>query len=642
MRNLKLLILLVGVLIGNGSGAWAQKAQGGSTNSKAQKSYQEGMKLIGDREFEKAIAAFDEAIERDSLFGEAYLRAAGLTRIMQKPDAAYAYYKRGLPKLPPSPGLAPEYLTFADLSFDRGLYSQSAEYYQKFLDLYKGKPSKQSLHAGQQLKNVDFALKAIANPVAYSPVSLSQVVNAMGMQYSPVLTADQQSLLFTARTGKGGLNDENLYLSLKQDGEWQAPVSVSDKINTELNEGAATFSADGRVLVFTSCNRKDSFGSCDLYISYKEGSNWSKPVNMGSKVNTAAWDSQPSLSADGRTIYFASNRQGGLGSEDIWITHQQEDGSWVVPVNAGKAINSPGREAAPFLHASSATLYFATDGRQGMGKLDLFKATKSEKGWNEPENMGYPLNTHRDETSIFITADNHLGYYSGQPSKTGNVLIGLSQFEVPEVWKGKVKSSYAQGKVYDAVTKKPMAAQVQVYYLDSASVLTQQVPSDKTSGAYTIVLNQGEEYALYVTAPGYVLESRHISEKSTTQPLALDFYLQPISKGSKAVLSNLFFDTGKATLRAESRTELDKLYQFMKSNPSVKVEIAGHTDNVGQPTNNLKLSQARAQAVVKYLVSKGIPIEVFMAKGYGETQPKANNNTEENRQLNRRIELRIL
>ncbi|GAA4298740.1 hypothetical protein GCM10023183_07280 [Nibribacter koreensis] len=600
------------------------------------------MKLIGNREFEKAIEAFDEAIKRDSLYGEAYLRAAGLTRILQKPDAAYAYYKRGLPKLPATPGLAPEYLTFADLSFDRGLYSQSAEYYQKYLDLSKSKTSKQSLHATQQLKNVDFALKAMANPVAYTPVPLSQVVNAIGMQYSPVLTANQQSLLFTARTGKGGLDDENLYLSLKKNGEWQSPESISEVINSELNEGAATISADGRVLVFTSCNRKDSFGSCDLYISYREGTTWSKPVNMGSKVNTAAWDSQPSLSADGRTIYFASNRKGGLGSEDIWVTHQLEDGTWMVPINAGSTINSPGREAAPFLHASNATLYFATDGRQGMGKLDLFKATRSEKGWNEPENMGYPLNTHRDETSIFITADNKMGYYSGQPGTTGNVLIGLSQFEVPAIWKGKVTSSFALGTVYDAVTKKPIAAQVQVYDLDSASVVSQQVPSDKSTGAYTIVVNQGQEYALYVTAPGYVLVSRHISANATSQPLALDFYLQPISKGSKAVLSNLFFDTGKATLRTESRTELDKLYQFMKSNPSLKVEIAGHTDNVGQPASNLKLSEARAQEVVKYLVSKGLSASIFQAKGYGETQPKANNTTEENRQLNRRIELRIL
>ncbi|QHL89323.1 OmpA family protein [Nibribacter ruber] len=482
----------------------------------------------------------------------------------------------------------------------------------------------------------------MAHPVAYSPVPLSPVVNAMGMQYSPVLTANQQELLFTARSGRGALDDEDLYLSVKKEGQWQAPVSVSDQINTDLNEGAATFSADGRVLVFTSCNRQDSFGSCDLYISYKEGENWSKPVNMGRNVNTSSWDSQPSLSADGRTIYFASNRKGGLGNEDIWVTRQQEDGSWEVPVNAGSAINSSGREAAPFLHASGATLYFATDGRLGMGGLDLFKATRQAHGWAEPVNLGYPLNTHRDETSLFITADNQLGYYSGQPAQPGQVLIGLSQFEVPAVWKGNMTSSFAQGTVYDAVTKKPIAAQVQVYDLDSLGVVAQQVPSDKQTGAYTIVVNQGQQYALYVTAPGYVLESRHLSAVSTAQPLALDFYLQPIGKGKKAILSNLFFDTGKATLRKESRTELDKLFQFMKSNPGLKVEIAGHTDNVGQPASNLKLSQARAQEVVHYLVSKGIPASTFLAKGYGETQPTVPNTSDQNRQLNRRIELRIL
>ncbi|MBC3540281.1 OmpA family protein [Rufibacter sp. H-1] len=543
--------------------------------------------------------------------------------------------------MPDKPGRSADYYNYAELAFARGQYDQASTFYQKYLQ-YGKKNSRQAQRANQQLVNATFAQKAMANPVNFNPQPLGEKVNMFGLQYSPVLTTDQQALLFTARNGSGPLDDENLYLASRKDGQWQAPVSVSEAINTELNEGAASLSGDGRVLVFTSCNRQDSYGSCDLYISYREGNEWSKPKNMGRNVNTSSWDSQPSLSADGRTIYFASNRKGGQGGEDLWMTQQQEDGTWRIPVNLGPKVNTPGRENSPFLHASGNTLYYATDGLPGMGGLDLFKANREKNGWGTPENMGYPLNTHRDESSIFISPDNKTGYYSGQAGSGGKVEVALLQFEVPEVWKGKTISSFAQGRVFDAQTRKPLKATVQVYDLDSAGVISQQVSSDKASGEYTIVVNQKQRYALYVTAPGHVLESRHISASSTSAPLALDFYLQPLNKGAKAVLSNLFFDTGKADLRPESQTELDKLFQFLKANPKIQVEIAGHTDNVGQAAANQKLSEARAKAVVKYLVSKGAPASIFQAKGYGPSQPAAPNTSEENRQLNRRIELQIL
>ncbi|GGK70214.1 cell envelope biogenesis protein OmpA [Rufibacter glacialis] len=619
----------------------AQTPAGGSSNTKAQKAYEEGIKQVQGRNFEKALLAFQDAVKRDTAFAEAHLQAANLFRILQKEEEAYQHYRRGLTQRELKPSGYADYFNFAELAFARGQYEEAETFYGHFLKFGR-KNTKQAQVATQQLKNISFAQKAIKAPVNFNPKALGDQVNQFRLQYSPVLTTDQQALLFTARQGSGPNDDEDLYLVYRKEGAWQTPVSVSEAINTELNEGAASLSGDGRVLVFTSCNRPDSYGSCDLYISYREGQEWSKPKNMGRTVNTASWDSQPSLSADGRTIYFASNRKGGQGGEDIWVTKQQEDGTWSIPVNMGPTINTPGRENSPFLHASGNTLYLATDGREGMGGLDLFKVDRQKDGWGTPQNMGYPLNTHRDESSIFISPDNKTGYYSGQLAGTGKVEVALLQFEVPEVWKGKTVSSFAQGRVFDAQTKKPLKATVQVYDLDSAGVITQQVSSDGTSGEYTIVLNQKQRYALYVTAPGHVLESRHISATSTTEPLALDFYLQPLSKGAKAVLSNIFFDTGKAELRPESQTELDKLFQFLRSNPKIKVEIAGHTDNVGQAAANQKLSEARAQAVVAYLVKKGAPASLFQAKGYGQTQPAAPNTSEENRQLNRRIELRIL
>ncbi|WP_246853828.1 OmpA family protein [Rufibacter aurantiacus] len=642
MQRLPLLCLFFFFFLQLTTQASAQKPiEGGSANKKAQNAYQEGLKYIQARDFEKALSSFNDAVKRDTTFGEAYLEAAGLYRILQKEEEAYQYFRRGLAKMDLKPGRSADYYNYADLAFARGQYDQASTYYQHYMQ-YGKKNSRQMQRATQQLENAKFAQNAIKTPVDFKPQPLGEGVNKFNLQYSPVLTADQQALLFTARNGSGELDDENLYLASRKDGQWQSAVPISDAINSELNEGAASLSGDGRVLVFTSCNRQDSYGSCDLYISYREGNEWSKPKNMGRTVNTPSWDSQPSLSADGRTIYFASNRKGGQGGEDLWMTKQQDDGNWSLPVNLGPKVNTPGRENSPFLHASGNTLYFATDGLQGMGGLDLFKVNREQNGWGTPQNMGYPLNTHRDESSIFISPDNKTGYYSGQAVAGTKAEVALLQFEVPEVWKSKTVSSFAQGRVFDAVTKKPLKATVQVYDLDSASVISQQVNSDGTSGAYTIVLNQKQRYALYVTAPDHVLESRHIAATSTSAPLALDFYLQPLGKGAKAVLSNIFFDTGKAELRPESQTELNKIFQFLKANPKIQVEIAGHTDNVGQPAANQKLSEARAKAVVKYLVSKGAPASIFQAKGYGQTQPDAPNTSEENRQLNRRIEMRIL
>ncbi|WP_192821059.1 OmpA family protein [Rufibacter sp. LB8] len=643
MHWFRLLLFLLVVIVQTGTGeVKAQTITTGQTqNARAKKAYDEGIRFTQARNFQKALEAYNEAIAKDPAFALAYVRAAGLYKILQQEDQAFQYYTKGLPALTPDPALAAEYLTFADLSFERGQYEQAATVYQTLLGLSKNK--RHLAHAQNQLQNISFAQKAIGNPVTFQPKLLSPQVNRFGLQYSPVLTADQKALLFTARAGSGPLDDEDLYLAVKgEKGEWQAPVSISANINSELNEGAASMSGDGRVLVFTSCNRKDSYGSCDLYISVRQGSKWSKPRNMGRNVNSAAWDSQPSLSADGRTLYFASNRTGGYGEEDLWVTQQNADGTWEIPVNLGKEVNTSGHENSPFLHASGNTLYFATNGLQGMGGLDLFMVKKVGSAWGTPVNMGYPLNTHRNESSIFISADNETGYYASQPAEKGKTEVALYQFEVPNPWKGETVSSFAQGRVFDAVSKKPLEALVQVYDLDSLDVLAQQVSSDSEDGNYTIVVNQRQRYALYVSAPGHVLESRHLAAAATAKPVALDFYLQPIGKGAKAVLSNLFFDTGRATLRPESCTELNKLLQFLKANATAKVEIAGHTDNVGQPAANQKLSEARAKAVVAYLVSKGAPSAMFQAKGYGQTQPAAPNSSEENRQLNRRIELRVL
>lgn len=632
------------LLLTMSAASFAQQHKLSTTSSKAAKLYEKADVYAMNRDFERALQSLAEAIEKDPQFVEAYIRAAKLQKMMGNKTAVYELLKKGLPLVPFTPAYGGLYFDLADLQFERGEYAAAMENYKSYL---QSKPKSQQLisWSRNQIKSAEFAMEAMAKPVPFTPVQMPAHLNRFGLQYFPYTTADQRYFIYTTRLSSRPDHDENIYISERKNGEWQEPASISNNINTKANEGAATISGDGKTLVFTSCNRPDGQGDCDLYISSRTGNNWSKPSNMGKLVNSKAWDSQPSLSADGRTLYFSSTRGGGIGKEDIWVARLQEDGNWQKPVNLGKTVNSAGRDMAPSVHTSGSTLYFVSDGHLGLGGLDVFKVTrKQSKQWSEPQNLGYPLNTQADEGSLFITSDNKVGYYSRQVTTDAGVpSIQLFQFDVPQEWRSSENSTYAQGRIFDKSTKKPLAAQVQLYDVATDS-LVQQVNSDKENGEYTVVLTEGKQYALYVTAPQYLLNSLsfdYTSPKSLS-PVALDVYLDPIKAGAAVVLNNLFFETGAYRLADNSKTELNKLIRFLQQNEGMKLEIAGHTDDVGSDKANQVLSEKRALAVVDYLRTHGIGKDRLRHKGYGESGPVVPNNSEENRQLNRRIEMRVL
>lgn len=615
-----------------------------TSSKKAADLYTKAESYIRARNFPKAIESLNDAKKKDTTFGEAYLKLAGLYKVLGDKKNTYENYKNGLRLMPFTPALLPEYYAFGDLSLSVGQYSLAKTNFEKFLQA-SPPGTKAANYARAQLKNISFAETALRNPVNFSPTRLAAPFNTFALQYFPALTANQQHLLFTARSGNKPEHDENLFVSVRREEGWTDPVSISPNINSRYNEGTGSISGDGKTLVFASCDRPDSYGNCDLYISNRTGEKWSKPENLGKNVNSTGWDSQPCLSADGRTMYFSSIRSGGQGKEDIWVTALQENDTWSKPVNLGPAVNSAGNENSPFIHSSGSTLYFASDGQVGMGGTDIFRVTTDSKGnWLSPQNLGYPLNTYENENSIFITTDNKTGFYSRQQTNPqGPNTIALYQFEVPSAWKSREESTFAQGNVFDAKTKKPLGAMVQLYDV-AEDKLVQQVQSDVMAGDYTIVLTEGKEYALYVSANNYLLKSLSFDfkNKKNFNPLTLDVYLEPISSGAAIVLNNLFFPTGKYSLEGKSKTELNKLVQFLNLNKSVKIEISGHTDDVGEPGANLTLSKKRAIAVVEYLNQKGISRNRIIATGFGEAKPIVKNDTGENRQLNRRIELKII
>lgn len=624
--------------------ATAQQAPLSTKSSKAADLYHKAQKHVAERDLKKALAALEEAIKKDPNFGEAYIKAAGIHKMSGNQPATFASYKKGLALLPFNPALAQEYTNFADMALTAGDYALAKQYYDYFIKT-NPKNARAVAHAERQIKNTEFAVKAMQQPVDFKPQRLAAPLNQFQLQYFPALTATKTHLVFTARQGDDPRSDENLYVSVHRDNNWSVPVSISNSINSEFNEGTGSISGDGKTLVFSSCNRPNSYGDCDLYISIRNGETWSKPVNLGRNVNSAAWESQPCLSADGRTLYFSSDRgKGGLGREDIWVTRWQDDGAWSAAENLGVPVNTAGSETAPFLHASGTTLYFSSNGHIGLGGADIFKATFTNNTWGEPENLGYPLNTSANEASFFITPDNTKGYYSRLVlDSNSKKSASLFEFDVPATWKSKETSTFTQGRVFDAQTRKLIGAVVQLYDVNTDE-LVQQVKADAENGTYTVVLNEGKQYGMFVTAAKHLTKS--ISFDYTTKkefnPLTLDIYLDPIAKGASVVLNNLFFATGKYQLEKKSKTELDKIIAFMNANTQVQIEISGHTDDVGDDKSNQELSNKRANAVFTYLVEHNVRKERIRYAGYGESRPLKPNNSEPNRQLNRRIELRVL
>jgi outer membrane protein OmpA-like peptidoglycan-associated protein/Tfp pilus assembly protein PilF len=622
----------------------AQDKKLGTHSDKAKKLYEESAMMLTARKFDQAIANLQKALDKDPDFAEAHFRLARTYDVLRQEPDAIPHYEKSLSLKPGFPAFVDANVTVGRYYLNRGEYGRARQYFQQYIDQKPAKPT----HLDAAKKGVatcEYAQSAIQRPLSYQSKPLSRTVNAFALQYFPVLTVDQQMMIFTARNLTGHDNDENIYVSYRKEEDWTAPVSISANINTAQNEGTCSISADGRTLVFTSCQGRQSFGSCDLFVSYRIGNEWVEPINMGPKINTYSWESQPSLSADGRTLYFVSDRRGGYGRRDIWMSKLGEDGQWGTPTNLGSTINTPDDDLSPFVHANGTTLFFSSQGHLGLGGYDLFFSDMKSGNWSRPENLGYPINTHEDQVSLFVTADGKKAYYSLEKGDgERRVSAVLHEFEIPGALAQKYnRSDYLKGKVYDARTKQPLNAKIELYNIVS-NRLESTVQSDRKSGEYVSVLTEGREYALYINKDGYLFKSLSFdfSQKKEYEPLVLDIYLEPIRKGATEILKNIFFQTAKYELELKSQTELDKIVSFLNGHKDLTLEISGHTDDVGKDEDNLVLSKKRAQALYDYLIKAGIPKQRIRFQGYGETTPAVPNTSEENRQLNRRIELKVL
>ncbi len=587
-------------------------------------------------QFDLAIKLLNQAIEKDKNFEEAYYRLGTTYRNAGNLTLSSESLEKAL-LLTPYPLKQKTYLYFLGDNYLRsGLYEKAKTDLERFLAIEKTdrvKINKATMWATQ----AEYGLAHAGEDLDYHIKVLSDTINIYPMQYFPAINAEGQELIFTVRYGKGHNDNEDILISRKDaSGKWQEPVSISENINTAYREGACSISADGRHLIFTICGPL----GCDLYESKKEGDVWRRPVSLGPAVNSPGWEAQPSLSADGNELYFVSDRKGGVGGYDIWYSKKDSLGAWTRAINQGKPVNTPYDEIAPFIHVNNQNLYFASSGMPGFGGFDIYVSEKSDSGWLAPKNLGARLNDFEDQYSFVVTSDGENAFYSREEGRSRSKLY---ETNIPKEFQVHSRGNVVKGIVIDSQTKKPLQAEVELFDLKTNRKIS-FFKSDSINGSYLMVVPGKSEYALHVSEPGYLFFTLHFNykEKNQDQPLVINIALQPIAKNAVTVLNNIFFDFNKSEVNPRSYSELDEVAKFLKANPTIKVEIGGHSDNVGDENYNQQLSLKRAQTVVNYFLSRGVVSSQLTQIGYGSKFPIKPNDTEENRQDNRRIEFKIL
>lgn len=633
--------------------AFAQPGGYSSQDKKAVKLYESGSTCLQQRRIDCAKSEFLKAANADPRFVEPRIMLAEIADGEGRDEEAITRYREVM-------AIAPRFfpvaqLHLADLEFKSGQYAQAEKNYRGYLE--KEQEPQRKARARLGIDNCVFAAQAIQSPVPFEPRNLGSSVNSADPEYYPCITADDGTLIFTRRVKAPEIPiygmQEDFYVSKRgADGAWQPSAAIPTVSTAQYNEGAGTLTPDGRFIIFTKCALEDGSyggnlrgaGSCDLFISQRVGDRWSPAGNLGSPVNSAQWESQPSMASDGRTLYFVRGRRTGNGVSDmdIYTSRMQDDGSWTKPEKLGANVNTPWQEESVQIHPDGRTLYFSSNGHPGFGGLDIFVSRMQEDGtWGKAVNLGYPINTGADENSLLVGANGSIAYFaSDRPGGFGD--LDLYSFELyPEA--RPLPVSYIRGHVTDRTNGQPVEADVELFDLATGQLATAAY-SDPKTGEFLVCLPTGRSYALNASSEGYLFfsENYDVAAGTAREPVTLEVPLSPLTSGSVIALRNIFFNTGSYELLPASNAELDKLVKLLKSNPALRIELGGHTDNVGNDAANQKLSEQRAGAVRDHVVGQGIDGARITAKGYGETTPVATNDTEEGRALNRRTEVRVL
>lgn len=618
---------------------FAQAYHPGQIKPKALNTYDRAIELLQDEQLKEAIPILQECILLDTNFVDAYLSLGAAygqlknykesvllyERARTKDTGYFQVYKlpysinlAGLGRFEEALQMADEFLAIPKLS-DRSI---KAVNYRK--RCYQFAIDYQKKHPNQNLYN-------------FNPVNLGDSINTPYAEYYPSVTVSDNVLVFT-RAGEHSREDFMESTMSKKGFSLAKPIQGD--INIEPKKGAITASQDGEWILFAGQFSGQGYGNYDIYKSVYTPQGWSEPENLGANINTDYWESSPSLSPDNRVLYFSSNRPGGYGGKDLYVSYRTPEGKWGPAKNMGPAINSAGDELAPFIHPDNQTLYYTSDGLPGYGGSDIYVLRKNSNGeWGAPENLGYPINTIENEGSLAVSADGLTAYYASDKSDSRGSL-DLYKFEMrPDI--RPYKTLYVKGFVTDKKTLKGVPSSVELFDNENNKALMKVQTDEK--GEYFITLPTGKDYTFTVNRKGYLFYSElyALGTKEADSTYQKNIALQPIALNANFVFNNIQFKYNSYELPNAGLIELDKLLQVLNENPSVKLEIGGHTDNIGTVEDNIKLSTNRAKAIVDYLTGKGVDLKRLSYKGYAASKPIADNSTEAGRSKNRRTEFTI-
>ncbi len=585
--------------------------------------------------FFKAYSYNQNNAELNFKIGECYLHTGNKTEALKFLQSSYKLDSTYSPKIHLELGTAYQYV----MDFDNAI----KEYliYAKIIGKIDENLEKkiQECNTGKQL---------VLNPIKGKIHNL-EAVNSEYSEYSSMISADENMLIFTSRreNTKGGDVDpfdlefyEDIYFSNKIDNIWTAPEPISGRLNTGKHDSNAGLSFDGKKLYIYRSNNNG-----DLFESNLTDNSWSSPKPISEPINSKYTETSIAFSADGKTVYFVSNRPNGKGGKDIWTCKINEDNTFGKAINLGETINTKFDEDGVFIHPNGKTIFFSSKGHNTMGNYDIFKSNLDSTGqWTTPENIGYPINSTNDDIFFFLSANGKTGYFSSiKENGLGNKDIYYINFDETDVGKTDANLTLVKGRILDAKTKEPLSAKIEIVN-NKTQTIDANFTSDQTTGEFIISLVSGINYGLSIEKNGYLFYSLNFDLVDSTNfnEIVLEVGLPDTCVNSSTVMRNIFFDYGKTILKAESKHEIEKVYNLLKKYPTMKLEISGHTDNVSSLRFNQKLSINRAKAVAKFLIDMGIEKNRLLTTGYAFSRPIADNSTIEGQRQNRRVELKFL
>ena len=531
------------------------------------------------------------------------------------------------------------------LHFEMRDYQQSVDYLIKSMDI--GIKPRFNEKASSTLESASILAQIMRDTVPYNP-ELVDGISTEADEYLPLISPDQEIALFTRR----GIRDEFGVVNKKSEdfiksegglGGFDEGQDMDYPFNQNNNEGGATITIDNKVLYFTICSKFSSaYNNCDIYYVIKnKNGEWSDLISLKSVNSPKSWESQPSISADGNSLFFASDRKGGFGGIDIYFVNKDEFGNWGVPQNMGPVINSELNEKSPFIHVDGETIYFASQQFPSLGGYDIFVSKLGKDGsWLHPENVGFPINTEDDELGMFVTTDGKIAYFCS------NKLEGIGgwdlySFNLHDRIKPK-RVLFLKGEVTD----------VDGVIVDSVSLELQNISTNEVTqvsingGKYVsaLTLEDSDDVLITFNKDGYSFNSHYIAstDNNFSGPSEIDVEIDKIEKGKTFEINNVYFATDSFNLNQVTKVILTSFSQYLKRNQNLELLIAGHTDNIGNAEDNLILSNNRARSVYSFLVKSGINESRLTYKGYGERNPAYDNSTEEGRSKNRRTECTVI